>query len=37
VRWAKDGEAGLSFLTPLAFATLARWLDDPSLRYNRRG
>lgn len=37
VRWAKDGEAGLSFLTPLAFATLARWLDDPALRYNRRG
>ncbi len=36
VRWAKEGEAGLSFLTPLAFATLARWLDDPALRYNRR-
>lgn len=36
VRWVRDGEAGLSFLTPLAFATLARWLDDPALRYNRR-
>lgn len=37
VRWVKDDQAGLTFLTPFAFATLAQWLDDPALRYNRRG
>jgi len=36
VRWVKDGEVGLCFTTPLAFATLAVWLEDSALRYNRR-
>jgi len=37
VRWIGQDGAGLTFLEPLAFTTLARWLDDPALRYNRRG
>lgn len=37
IRWVGEGTAGLTFLAPLAFATLAQWLDDPALRYNRRG
>lgn len=28
VRWAQDGEVGLSFIKPIAFDTLIRWLDE---------
>lgn len=33
VRWVGDGRMGIGFLEPVAFATLAGWLDDPVLRY----
>ena len=36
VRWMDAEGGGVVFLDPLAFATLARWLDDPALRYNGR-
>jgi len=36
VRWVGGEEAGLTLLTPFAFTTLAQWLNDPALRYNRR-
>jgi hypothetical protein len=36
VRWVNEEESGVAFLDPIAFATLARWLDDPTLRLNRR-
>jgi hypothetical protein len=33
VRWVKEGEFGLAFLEPFAFAELGPWLADPARRY----
>ncbi|MDF0542507.1 PilZ domain-containing protein [Sphingobium sp. H39-3-25] len=33
VRWVKEGEFGLAFLEPFAFAELGPWLADPTRRY----
>jgi hypothetical protein len=36
VRWKGEDGGGIVFLEPLAFGTLAPWLNDASLRYDRR-
>lgn len=33
VRWARGEHVGIAFLEPIAFATLAHWLNDPGSRY----
>lgn len=33
VRWVRGENAGIAFFEPIAFATLAAWLDDPATRY----
>lgn len=37
VRWVVGEDIGLAFLNRLVFDVLAPWLDDPALRFNRRG
>jgi hypothetical protein len=34
VRWTREGEAGLQFLTPIGFPELARWLGQRELRFS---
>lgn len=33
VRWVRADKVGIAFLEPIAFAVLAEWLNDPSIRY----
>lgn len=33
VRWVRGDRVGVAFLEPIAFAVLAEWLNDPSIRY----
>lgn len=33
VRWVREEHVGIAFLEPIAFVTLAHWLNDPGSRY----